>query len=107
METDRDGIGGDAENDPGLRLAEAVPRQQPEQFLIIRSQASKSLQCRRLAPGPYHGLLRLGAEPEPETEPTGRASVLIGDDPSGYGEEPRQCGIGLGQAVHPAPGHCK
>lgn len=49
------------------------------------------------------GVLRLGNESEAESEPPTRAAMLICQDSTGGGQQPRQRGLWFWQAVDAAP----
>ena len=105
MQADAHGIGRDAENRSRFGLAETVPHQQTEQFLIVGSHPGERFEGRRLNPMDRRDSLRLGAESEAKPEATARSTVLIGQNPAGDGQQPWQRGFRLRQAVNPTPGH--
>ena len=105
MEADGNGVRADAEDDSGLGLAEAIPCQQAEQFLVVAPESGKRFERRRLDSVTDRGLLGLGAEPETESAAANRAPVLVGDDPPSDRQQPWHDGLDLRQTVDPAPRH--
>jgi hypothetical protein len=71
--------------------------------LIFGSHPGQGLQGRRLDNVERRDVLWLGAETEAEPEATSRASMLIGQDPPGCSEQPRQGNVRLRQAIDPPP----
>jgi hypothetical protein len=98
-------IGRDAEDLSGLGLAEPVPHQQAKEFLVCRAHPGEGFESWGLDPVDRRCVLRLGTEPEAESEPSARAAMLIGQDSAGGGEQPRQRRLWLRQPADAAPGN--
>lgn len=62
VQTDRHGVDADPENRSRFRLAETVPREEPEELLIVGTQSRERLDGRCLNRMDCRGLIGLGAE---------------------------------------------
>lgn len=95
MQADAHGIGTDPENLSRFRLAQTVPDQQTEQFLIVGSHPGEGFEGRCLDRVDCWDALELGVESEPEPEAAPGAAVLVGEDSAGGGQQPGERGFRL------------
>jgi len=107
VQTDRDGVRADAEHDAGLGLAEAVPGEQAEQFLVARAYSGERFKGGRFDHMDRRDILRLSPQPKAEAESSVPAAVLVSQNPAGDRHEPGQRRVKIGCLIEPAPGDGK
>lgn len=105
MQPDPDGIGRDAEDLSRFGLAETIPHEQAEQFLVVGPHSGQRFQGWRLDRMDRRGCPRLCPQSEREFQATARAPMLVGDNATGDRQKPGQGCVHLGKTAHSAPGN--